>query len=228
MDIRIDYLSETCLIVYLGDAIDPALVQQLAALTHRIKREFSDSLIEVIPSYTSLLIEYHPLKISAAELTDWLKTEFNQSAHLAVGQSKKVVQLPVYYHPDVAPDLVMLADKKQLTIEQVIEIHSRTEYTVCAIGFAPGFAFLGSVDQRIACPRHAEPRLKVARGSVGIADQQTAVYPQETPGGWQIIGNCPISLFDVHSDPMMPFEVGDTVCFIPVTRERFLELGGEL
>jgi KipI family sensor histidine kinase inhibitor len=216
--------------VYLGDAIDPSLVGQLAHFTQRLKSHFSSGIVEVVPSYTSVLIEFCPLRVEVANLLVWCREQIQRMAFEAHSDQPlgKLVHLPVFYHPDVAPDLMDLARLKSLSIEQVIDIHSQTEYTVCAIGFAPGFAFLGSVDPRIAIPRHHSPRLKVAQGSVGIADQQTAVYPLDTPGGWNIIGNCPQTLFDVNASPMMPFDVGDRVKFEPINREVFIELGGML
>ena len=110
----------------------------------------------------------------------------------------------------------------------VINIHTATEYRVYAIGFAPGFAYLGQVDERIAAPRLATPRLKVPRGAVAIADQQTAVYPAESPGGWNLIGMCPTPMFDPLRDPPMPVAVGGRVRFEAVDRATYLELGGEL
>jgi KipI family sensor histidine kinase inhibitor len=99
---------------------------------------------------------------------------------------------------------------------------------VYAIGFAPGFAYLGQVDERIAAPRLATPRQKVPRGAVGIADRQTAIYPAASPGGWNLIGLCPQSMFDPNADPSMPVQVGDRVRFKGIDRQSFLELGGML
>ncbi|WP_342291563.1 5-oxoprolinase subunit PxpB [Vibrio diazotrophicus] len=203
------------------------MIERIAAFSHMVQERYQDKIYEVIPSYTTLLIEYHPLKIDIKELMQWCQSQADQIVNNKTLSSKsKTVTFPVYYHPEVAPDLQNLASEKQLSVEQVIQLHSQREYTVCAIGFAPGFAFLGTVDAQIATPRHAEPRLKVAKGSVGVADQQTAIYPQETPGGWKIIGNCPLELFNINSEPMMPFEVGDKVRFEPISREKFLDLGG--
>ncbi len=229
MKVKISRVSETGIIVYFGHEMDLQLIETIAAFCHAVKARYRDKLYDVVPSYTTVLIEYHPLKVDVEELMYWCEQQAEDSVkNSAVLSEAKQVTFPVYYHPDVAPDLEPLAKNRGLTVEQVIEIHSQAEYTVCAIGFAPGFAFLGSVDSRIATPRHTEPRLNIAKGSVGIADAQTAIYPQQTPGGWQIIGNCPLDLFDVKHDPMMPFSVGDKVHFEPITRQRFIELGGTL
>ncbi|MBD0786688.1 5-oxoprolinase subunit PxpB [Vibrio sp. Y2-5] len=227
MKVEVCRVSEASLMVYFGHSIDLKLIERIAAFSHAVKDQYHGKIYEVIPSYTTLLIEYNPLKIDIRELTQWCHLQADKIANSNVLPSKsKTVTFPVYYHPEVAPDLQSLASEKQMSVERLIEIHCQREYTVCAIGFAPGFAFLGTVDAQIATPRHAEPRLKVAKGSVGIADQQTAIYPQETPGGWKIIGNCPLALFDIESDPIMPFDVGDKVRFEPISKEQFLDLGG--
>nr|WP_269473309.1 carboxyltransferase domain-containing protein [Kineobactrum salinum] len=121
-----------------------------------------------------------------------------------------------------------MAQQAGLSVEDVIALHSATEYRVYAIGFAPGFAYLGEVDPRIAMPRLATPRPRVPRGAVAIADRQTAVYPAVSPGGWNLIGLCPRRMFDPDASPTMPVAVGDRVRFEPISRARFLELGGEL
>ncbi len=138
------------------------------------------------------------------------------------------MSLPVYYSTESGPDLQALADGAGLTIEQVIAIHQQTEYRVYAIGFAPGFAYLGEVDPRIAAPRLATPRQKVPRGAVAIADRQTAVYPAQSPGGWNLIGLCPQRMFDPNANPTMPVQVGDRVRFEAIDKHIFLALGGEL
>ena len=142
--------------------------------------------------------------------------------------SNKTVQLPVYYGEEAGPDLNRLAANAGLSIEQVIKLHQSIEYRVYAIGFAPGFAYLGEVDERIAAPRLSTPRKKVPKGAVAIADRQTAVYPAQSPGGWNLIGLCPTDMFNPHGDPIMPVSVGDKIQFIEINREQFLKLGGQL
>lgn len=142
--------------------------------------------------------------------------------------SEQQIALPVYYDSAVAPDLLALATYAGLSIEQLIALHTGTSYTAYANGFAPGFCYLGHVDSALAVPRHASPRAAVAAGSVAIADRQTAVYPRQSPGGWRIIGRCPLPLFDAYEQPPNKINVGDTVRFYAVDRECFLSLGGIL
>jgi len=121
-----------------------------------------------------------------------------------------------------------LANRANLSVDEVVALHQAQEYRVYAIGFAPGFAYLGQVDERIAAPRLATPRQQVPRGAVGIADRQTAIYPAASPGGWNLIGLCPQPMFDPNNDPSMPVQVGDRVRFRGIDRQTFLDLGGEL
>ena len=180
-----------------------------------------------MPSYASLLIIYDPMRTDHLRVAHQVR-EAVSSLHASPGESGRSVVLPVYYAPESGEDLESLAANANLSPEEVIEIHSGEEYRVYAIGFAPGFAYLGEVDQRIAAPRLATPRQRVPRGAVAIADRQTAVYPAASPGGWNLIGRCPVRMFDPDANPIMPVAVGDRVRFEPVSRERFLALGGTL
>jgi len=115
-----------------------------------------------------------------------------------------------------------------MSVEQVISLHQAQEYRVYAIGFSPGFAYLGEVDERIAMPRLATPRLKVPKGAIAIADRQTAIYPAQSPGGWNIIGSCPVDMFNPNKKPIMPVSVGDRVKFYAIDKQQYLALGGSL
>ena len=138
----------------------------------------------------------------------------------------RLVTLPVWYGPEAGPDLMAFAETNGLSPDEVVQRHHAREYRVYAIGFAPGFAYLGEVDEAIARPRLATPRQHVPTGSVGIADRQTAVYPAESPGGWNLIGRCPVRIFDPQAAAPMPMGVGDRIQFEPISRSEYLELGG--
>lgn len=218
--------------VYFGDQIDTELPHYISRLNQELAQQLGAAITDAIPSYTSLLLEFHPLKITASQLIACVdacvESTQQQLAQGVTPEHGNTIILPVYYGKQVAPDLEFVARLHGLSTDEVVAIHSQQDYRVCAIGFAPGFAFLATVDPRIASPRHHQPRLKVPAGSVGIADQQTAVYPNASPGGWQIIGNCPQPLFEPSSNPMMPFGVGDKVRFKPIDVEQYQALGGKL
>jgi len=228
MSVRIEPVSETSLIVYLGERIDPGLAPKIGSLCQRLRRQLADRLVEVVPSYTSILVQYHPLKVDFDRLRGLIATLAADLDTKETLENGRLIELPVYYHPEVAPDLAPLAQRLGLSIDAVIAHHSERDYRVFAVGFAPGFAFLGEVDERIAGARHPRPRPRVMAGSVGIAGRQTGVYPTTLPGGWQIIGNCPEPMYQPERQPASQFAVGDRVRFMPIDRDRYLQAGGEL
>ncbi len=219
--------GENALILYLGDQACPEVAARVQAASAAIEAALGDDLIDLVPSYASVLVVYDPMKTDHLSVGHRLRTAISGLSGSADREGRTVV-LPVYYAPDAGADLESLAERSGLSVDEVIGLHSGTEYRVYAIGFAPGFAYLGQVDERIAAPRLTTPRLKVPRGAVAIADRQTAVYPAVSPGGWNLIGRCPTRMFDPHATPTMPVTVGDRVRFEAISRDRFLALGGEL
>jgi len=213
--------------LYLGDNASPAVAARVQAACKAVETALGDHLVDLVPSYASVLILYDPLLTDHLSVGHRVRRAVANLADVSDSQGRLVV-LPVYYAPEAGADLEMLAQRAGLTPEQLIDLHAGTEYRVYAIGFAPGFAYLGQVDERIAAARLATPRLRVPRGAVAIADRQTAVYPAVSPGGWNLIGRCPTRMFDPTATPAMPVAVGDRVQFEPVDRARYLALGGEL
>ncbi|SIS43293.1 5-oxoprolinase subunit PxpB [Neptunomonas antarctica] len=224
---KVEIAGENSLIIYFGETADPKVSAQVQQAAARLEAVMADSLIDMVPSYASLLVIYNPLKTDHYAVRRHIREMLAQLGN-ATQQEGQVITLPVYYSVESGPDLEALAVRAQLSVEEVISIHSAMEYRVYAIGFAPGFAYLGEVDARIAAPRLSTPRLKVPRGAVAIADRQTAVYPAVSPGGWNLIGLCPTRMFNPDADPTMPVQVGDRVQFSAIDRHEFLALGGEL
>ena len=213
--------------LYLGERASDASLALVQAALERITTALGEDLIDLVPSYASILILYNPLRSTHTNIVRRVREALHDLPAQATAVGRTVV-LPVYYAPEAGADLEALAARAGLSVPEVIELHTGTEYRVYAIGFAPGFAYLGEVDERIATPRLATPRARVPRGSVAIAERQTAVYPAESPGGWNLIGRCPVSMFNPQSQPCMPVAVGDSVRFSAIGRARFLALGGEL
>jgi KipI family sensor histidine kinase inhibitor len=219
--------GENALILYLGDQACPEVAAQVQAATTAIEAVLGDDLVDLVPSYASVLVVYDAMTTDHLSVGHRLRSAISGLSGSRDREGRTVV-LPVYYAPEAGADLESLAERAGLSVEDVIGLHSGTEYRVYAIGFAPGFAYLGQVDERIATPRLTTPRLKVPRGAVAIADRQTAVYPAVSPGGWNLIGRCPTRMFDPRATPTMPVTVGDRVRFEAISRDRFLALGGEL
>ena len=230
--IKISVAGENALIVYFSDHGDAAVAAQIQACSLGIRLALGPKLIDLVASYASILVIYDDLltdHFAVSKVIRAAATEtFNQSTATPTNHTGNLITLPVYYSLETGPDLAALAENAGLTTDQVIDIHQSTEYGVYAIGFAPGFAYLGEVDERIAASRLATPRLKVPRGAVAIADRQTAVYPAESPGGWNLIGLCPTPMFDAKADPIMPVSTGDRVSFKAISKQDFIDLGGKL
>ena len=225
---HIQLAGEKAFIIYFGDCISEGISKQVCAMATRVRRSLGCRLIDLIPSYASLLILYDPFQGGHTEIRAMLEDCLKEPSTATENAAGRQVTLPVYYSSEVGPDLLSMAGTKGLSPEDVIRLHHEREYRVYAIGFAPGFAYLGQVNERLATARLATPRAKVSRGAVGIADQQTAVYPSESPGGWNLIGRCPVRMFDPNAMDTPKVSVGDRVRFEPIDRRTFLGSGGEL
>lgn len=227
--IRLEHAGESGIIIYFGDAISESSAARVKAACSQIRLRFTDYILDLIPSYTSLLVLYDADKIDYLSIMSRLRLLLDEEAlNLPAENDSRLIQLPVYYGAEVALDLDFVSHHTGLSQAQVIALHSQQEYRVYAIGFAPGFAYLGLTDDRLRVSRKQTPRLKVPRGSVALADNQTAIYPSVSPGGWQVIGRTPNPLVDWDADPITPFDVGDRVQFRAIERDEFIELGGSL
>ncbi|MFP8967582.1 5-oxoprolinase subunit PxpB [Pokkaliibacter sp. CJK22405] len=216
------------LTIYFGDQIDEQLSPRILQARRCIEKKLHDRVLEMVPSYTSLLVQYDLLKDDRASITAALeKCLASLSATGLQTSSGELKIIPVCYDKVLAPDLELLAHDKRLSVEEVIQRHCAKRYVVFAVGFMPGFAFLGKVDPSIATPRIATPRSRVPKGAVGIADQQTGIYPSPSPGGWNLIGRTPVDMFDPKRAQAAFLQVGDQVSFEAISLEQFDAMGGE-
>ncbi|MDP4547270.1 5-oxoprolinase subunit PxpB [Marinobacter sp. MDS2] len=216
------------LTLYFGDRIDIALTETIHLAGEALSSKLGSRLVDRVPSYTSLLLRYDLLKDDYSSLlADVTAILDDLPERPAEPNNAGIIDIPAYYHSSVGPDLEAVAKRAGLTIDQVIQRHSEQVYHVFAIGFAPGFAYLGEVPQELATPRLATPRPKVPAGSLGIADQQTAIYPLESPGGWNLIGRTPLTMFDASREQPSLLSAGQKVRFRAITRDEYLALGGQ-
>lgn len=239
---RILLAGDSALVVEFGDAIDPELNREVRELWRALEQAALPGVTELVPTYRSLLVYYDPLQLPvtsraggtshASALPDGVGQlcerllEINR--HKGEGEvvQPRVIELPTAYGGEFGPDLAFVASHSGLTEAEVIEIHSGTDYLVYMMGFSPGFPYLGGMSPRIAAPRLQTPRTAIPAGSVGIAQQQTGVYPVESPGGWQLIGRTPVRLFDAARQPPFLVEAGDHIRFVPIDASRYGELDG--
>lgn len=224
---NIHIAGENALIIYFGEETSPAVSVRVQRTEKALRDSLAEVLIDLVPSYASLLVIFNAYETDHLEVRRRIRRSLS-AIDTAEAQGGRLVTLPVYYGTESGPDLEALAQRAGMSPDEVIQMHAAGEYRVYAIGFAPGFAYLGEVDERIAAPRLSTPRQRVPRGAVGIADRQTAIYPAVSPGGWNLIGLCPVRMFDAEAEPSMPVQVGDRVRFQPIDRGEFLSLGGEL
>ncbi len=215
-------------LVRLFDAIDEANLPWITALVRDCETAFGDALVDLVPSYTTLLVIFDPLRMTPAEARERLAELLAALSPDDEAAAGEVQELPTWYHESVGPELPHLAERAGLGVAETIARHAEATYRVYALGFAPGFAFMGSVDERLACPRLETPRKRVPAGSVGIAGRQTAAYPAVSPGGWNLIGRTAARLFDRERDGFSLLRVGDRVRFVPVSKDEFLRLGGDV
>lgn len=212
-------MGDRALLVELGDGISPLVNKKVREVFLCLNDSQVEGVVETMPGYRSLLIVYDPLKITLSALKERLN-----KLHTTIDRSEipkpRTLEIPVVYGGECGPDLNWVAEYHKLSPEEVVRFHTGTTYQVYMIGFTPGFAYMGQLPEAIATPRRETPRTAVPRGSVGIAQSQTGVYPVESPGGWQIIGRTPLRLFDPEKWPPTPLEMGDLVKFLSIKEEE--------
>ena len=214
---RIVPAGDSAILIELGSEIDPTVNDQVYSLASDIENTNINGVTDLVPTYRSLLVNYDPMAIGFNEIYDVMNQIVeNQSNRESADFEPVVIELPVVYGGEDGPDIENVAGYAGISASEVIEIHSSTDYRVYMIGFAPGFPYLGGLDERIATPRLKTPRVLVPAGSVGIAESQTGVYPNASPGGWQLIGRTATKLFDVNSPKPSKITPGSRVRFVPV------------
>jgi antagonist of KipI len=203
--------GDSALLLELDEVINVSVNARAVAIAAAVRRAALRGVRDVVPAYRSVAVHFDPLSIDVDTVRDTL----TRSAEAAPDSSEgKTLVIPVQYGGEMGPDLRDVAAFAGVSSDEVVARHTGMRYRVFMLGFLPGFAYMGTVDESIAMPRHASPRLKVPAGSVGIAGRQTAIYPRQSPGGWQLIGRTPVSLFNAHRVPAALVAPGDTVRFV--------------
>jgi KipI family sensor histidine kinase inhibitor len=220
---RIVPAGDAALVVEFEEKIDAAISARGAALADALNAEQIAGVRDVVPTYRSVAVYFDPLKTDQQRLLSSLERLAAQPAQPDT-RRRASIQIPVCYGGEYGPDLPKVAACAGLAESDVIALHAGATYQVMMLGFMPGFAYMGVVNARIAAPRLDTPRPRVPRGSVGIAQEQTGIYPGDTPGGWQLIGRTPVRPFDLdRRDPCL-FRSGDEVRFVPIARKEFDDL----
>jgi len=222
MDARYLLAGASGLVVELGNAIRPEINTQVRALAVGIEAARIPGIIEVVPTYCSLGIEYDPVVTSFEDLARRVREVASRIDSTRLSPPTRLI-VPTVYGGTYGPDLSFVAQHADLSESEVIRLHSQATYHVYMIGFTPGYPYLGGLPERLHTPRLSLPRLKVPKGSVGIGGSQVGVYPLESPGGWRIIGRTYLNFFDPRRNIPTPIQPGDTVQFVPVTEDEYLQ-----
>ena len=237
-DFEIKPLGETALIVKFGNEISPQIHYKIKSLSEYLEKYPFVGMVEYVISYTSLAIYYNPFTVkksfsqykeqSAVQIVATYIKDCVQKMQQVDESRANVVEIPICYGGKYGPDIEFVAKHNNLSVQEVIDIHTAPQYLVYMIGFCPGFPYLGGMDKRIATPRREVPRIEIPARSIGIAGEQTGGYPISTPGGWQIIGRTPIEMFnpDDEENPTL-LHSGDLVKFYAVSEKEYLALKGE-
>lgn len=223
-------LGEQAIVMQLGTHISEETHELVQALAAHLDRYPVPGMIEYVPAFTTVTVYYNSGHVDLIEAGAGLSpyetmSDFLVKAAAEAGERidvpSAVVEIPVCYGGEFGPDLSCVAEYNRLTPEQVVDIHTSGVYRTYMIGFAPGFPYLGGMSDKIATPRRDTPRLKIAAGTVGIAGLQTGIYPLASPGGWQLIGRCPVPLFRPDQWPPTCIQMGNRVKFTAITREQY-------
>ncbi|MBS0446672.1 MAG: 5-oxoprolinase subunit PxpB [Proteobacteria bacterium] len=222
--------GDGCLIVRFGSAIDLAVNRRVQAFATRLMAAGVEGVLDVVPAFTTVAVHYRPAAFEApADGMPFDALRVRIEALLAAVADEapsppRSVEIPVCYGGEHGPDLDAVAAACGCTPAEAIKRHGASPHVVGMLGFAPGFAYIAGLDERLAVPRRATPRTRIPVGSVAIAGSQSAVYPLETPGGWNLIGRTPLAMFDIARDPPCLLQPGDEVHFVPITPETYAAL----
>lgn len=226
-EINLFPVGDQAVTLSLGETIHPETHRKIIALQRRIRNHPFAGLTDVIISYSSLTVFYDLVRVSGVTRSGasaFVKQKIREAYENMVPEDlapSRHVRIPVCYEPIFGPDISFVCETKNLSSTEVVALHTSRVYDVYLVGFLPGFPYLGILDERLTVPRKNKPRAVVESGSVGLAGNQTGIYPVTSPGGWQIIGRTPLPLFVPHKHPPVRVEAGDTVQFYSITPDEF-------
>ena len=204
-----------------GQVIDPKINRHIRQTIERIQELKLDGITELVPTYCALLIQYDAMLYSYSDICNLMEPLLEPSATDDANERVTVIEIPTVYGGEFGPDLGFVASHNNLSKDEVVSIHSGTDYLVYMLGFIPGFTYLGGMDPRIATPRLSSPRTLIPAGSVGIAGEQTGTYPSDSPGGWQIIGRTPVTMYDMSKEQAALLSAGDYVRYVPIDEAEY-------
>lgn len=224
-DARFLLAADSGVVVEFGSTVDRNLSAKVLRLRHALELRQLPGVIDLIPSFRSLLVQYDPENVDPFDLIDLIGHVLDETVDTA--QTFRHWDIPVCYHEEFAPDLAEVAHRLDMTPGDFVALHSAQEFFVYFLGFLPGCALMGDLPPQLELPRRVEPRVRLPAGSVAVAMRLTIIYPLVSPGGWHLIGNCPLKLF--HPDLVRPslFAPGDRVRFVPICPQEHQDILAE-
>ena len=226
-NVRIMTEGDSSLLIAFKQEISPEVNAQISSIVKLIRQQKTPGIVDMIPAFASLLINYNPEVISYEALKKRLEDILKMDVDTETSK-KRVYQIPVLYGGEFGPDLKTIADHAGLSEQEVIDIHTGTDYLIYMLGFLPGFVYLGGLDKRLEVPRLDTPRVRIGKGAVGIGGNQTGIYPMDSPGGWRLIGGTPVDLYDPEREDPVLLRAGEYIRFVPISIMDYYDIRQEI
>lgn len=223
MQFEIKIAGDSALNLVFSNEINEDVSSSIRLAADKLESEELPAVVEVVPTFCSMMVYYNPTIMRLDEMCNVLREKLRGVVEEKV-KLKRVIHIPVCYGGEYGPDIEFVASNAGMSVGDVVDIHTSSDYLIDMLGFLPGFAYLGGLDERLHTPRLEVPRTTIPAGSVGIGGSQTGVYPLASPGGWRLIGRTPLKPYDPHKEPAVLYKAGDYLHFDSISENEYLAI----